>query len=133
MNKPSTVLLGGAICSALIVGARFANTYRLESIVRQLEAQCVEEAKRDISTPRWVSVCKAGELIKARELVKLESTTFSSEGTQAQIVAAQHNLRNSEDWPFALAAIVFIISAVPWGWYFLLRRIRELRDAIAGK
>jgi len=36
-------------------------------------------------------------------------------------------------WPYALSAfIVLITSILPWFWYFLLQRIRELSTAIRG-
>lgn len=36
-------------------------------------------------------------------------------------------------WPYALALCIALLTALPWTWYFLLRRIAELRTAIAGK
>jgi hypothetical protein len=36
-------------------------------------------------------------------------------------------------WPYALAAMIGVFSAVPWFWYFLLRRLAELRQAVLGR
>lgn len=36
-------------------------------------------------------------------------------------------------WPLWCATILLILAAIPWLWYFLLRRISELRAAISGR
>jgi len=44
--------------------------------------------------------------------------------------------RQGERWleqATVIAIGVLVLSAIPYAWYFLLRRIRELRDAIVGK
>ncbi len=38
----------------------------------------------------------------------------------------------SENWSHVAAAVIAILGALPWAWYFLLRRIAELRAAISG-
>ena len=54
-------------------------------------------------------------------------------GVQAEIVTTQRAIWRWERWPYAAATLVALLSGLPWAWYFLLRRIRELRDVIAGK
>jgi hypothetical protein len=51
---------------------------------------------------------------------------------QAQILAAEAK-GSASDWPSQAALVVALLSAVPWLCYFLLRRVAELRSAIAGK
>ena len=46
---------------------------------------------------------------------------------------AEAALRASKSWPPVVAAVIAVLSALPWLWYFLLRRIAELRAAIGGK
>jgi hypothetical protein len=41
--------------------------------------------------------------------------------------------RASNQWPTKAAALLAILSVLPWAWYFMLRRIAELRDARTGK
>lgn len=36
----------------------------------------------------------------------------------------------ADEWATPVAAIVLVLSALPWRWYFILRRICELREAI---
>ena len=54
-------------------------------------------------------------------------------GLQKVIVGVYWESRRalSETWPIAL--LVAALFAVPWFWYFLLRRIVELRNAVGGK
>jgi hypothetical protein len=57
------------------------------------------------------------------------------QGVQAKLVSAYHDLRSQESSArfFLIAAVIVGVSALPWLWYFLLRKIRELEDVIAGK
>lgn len=119
------MLLAGIGCATIISVASYANIQRLESKLGRLEAQCVEEGEKD--TSEWAEfklVCEAGELM---------SSGITSVGIQVQIVKTQEEIWSSSEWLFFLAALVLLLSAIPWAWYFLLRRIRELRDAITGK
>lgn len=126
MDKSTKIFLGGVICAAIIAAVGFANTHRLESKVRNLEAECVEEDKRENKLKPgesgWMTICDA-------ESLGLEGYV----GIQARLAAAKREVSDSERWPYVLAAGVLVFSGVPWAWYFLLRRIRELRDAISGK
>jgi hypothetical protein len=54
-------------------------------------------------------------------------------GIQAQIVQAQNDVMSSKEWPYSIALLVLLFSAIPWGWYFLLRRVQEIRNVIVGK
>ncbi len=125
MDKPIKIFFCGIACTVLIAAAGFANTYRLESKLHQLELECVEQGKRDNKFGNLATL-----LCDAESLVNSSGT---SKGVQAQIVQAQHDVWSSKEWPYVLAFLVFLLSAVPWVWYFLLRRIRELKDAIVGK
>jgi hypothetical protein len=46
---------------------------------------------------------------------------------------AQLALDAAPDWPYTLAAAIAGVLALPWCWYFFLRRVKELREAILGK
>jgi hypothetical protein len=41
-------------------------------------------------------------------------------------------ISRSKRWPMQAAAVIAILGALPWAWYFLLRRIAELRAAFGG-
>lgn len=51
---------------------------------------------------------------------------------QAKIVDVDRAVRNSKSSPAPVALALFGLSAMPWLWYALLRRIAELRAAVGG-
>jgi hypothetical protein len=130
MSQPVKIFFIGTLCAALIAAVGFLNTYYLESKLRTLESECVhdkskEEGKQnELDFSRYGTlVCDAKELSDMREL----------KGIQAQIAKIQNDIRSSKKWPYSIGVLVLLFSAIPWSWYFLLRRIREIRDVIAGK
>ncbi|WP_286694063.1 hypothetical protein [Spongiibacter sp. UBA1325] len=54
-------------------------------------------------------------------------------GIQAEIVSTQKVIWGIKE-PVTLAVILVLsVSSIPWVWYFLLGRIRELSKAVRGK
>ena len=77
----------------------FANTDRLESKLQNLEAECVEEGKRDkLESGRFKLPCDP------ESLVDLERNSEPSVGVQARVAAAEREVLASERWPYVLAA-----------------------------
>lgn len=127
MRTPNKVLIGGLVLAALIATGGAANTARLEGRVKELESACAEESKREMAKfPKLTLLCEANELARLEHASK-------SVGIQSQIVNAYRDSQRSGEWPYVLAIVVAFLAAMPWTWYFLLRRIAELRDAIVGK
>lgn len=56
-----------------------------------------------------------------------------SSGIQGQIVSTQEKLFDRNEWAEGVPFGVLIISLVPWFWYFLLQRVKELSNAIRGE
>ncbi|PPD56103.1 MAG: hypothetical protein CTY10_05955 [Methylotenera sp.] len=52
---------------------------------------------------------------------------------QKQIVKVQANGESWSERSLVLAGIIIVVSIFPYTWYFFLRRVRELRDAVIGK
>lgn len=128
MQRSTKLLLCGVFVAALVAGGGYANTIRLESKVQEVEEKCIEESKRELAkTPRVTLLCDANEL------ARLETDSKPTPGVQGQVISAYKAAQESRDWPLFLAAAIALISAMPWGWYFFLRRVSELRDAIVGK
>ena len=69
--------------------------------------------------------CDPGELAKG--------VYEDARGLQADVRQAQMALLRWQRWPSRIAILGFGLLAVPWTWYFLLQRIRELREAIIGR
>lgn len=127
MDRSSKIFLGGIICATVIVAIGFANTYRLESKLKKIEVECVTEGKQNKPTINFKMICDV------EDLIGLDRSSEPLVGIQADIVAAQRKVWKSKEGPYLAAAVVLVLAGIPWVWYFLLRRIRELRDAIAGK
>ncbi len=55
-------------------------------------------------------------------------------GVQKEIADLLNEGRNRAPYLwYAVAAFFFVLCALPYLWYFLLRRLREVRDALAGE
>jgi len=59
------------------------------------------------------------------------NSTDQDPGIQGELAVARRSF--ASDWPVAGSAAIVLLCALPWAWYFLLRRIRELREAIVGR
>jgi hypothetical protein len=54
-------------------------------------------------------------------------------GIQGQLAAAERDVLRWASWPQISGIAIPLMCSLPWLWYFFLRRIRELREAIVGK
>ena len=54
-------------------------------------------------------------------------------GIQGELGSAQRALDFTRDWPLWLGAALAAVLGLPWFWYFLLKRIKELRQALIGE
>lgn len=54
-------------------------------------------------------------------------------GMQGRIVNTYERSIHSRVWSLIAATCIAVVLALPWFWYFLLRRVRELFAAISGK
>lgn len=129
LEKPTIILVGGALAAALVFGIGKANTYRLEANLRNLQTECIEEGKKETLAKSFGGIL----ICDPMDLYLSESSKNPHVGIQAKVVAAQKDVFGSEKWFLPVAIVLLVMSALPWFWYFLLRRIRELRDAILGK
>lgn len=131
MDKPTKALIGGVICAVLVITGGIANNYWIESKVRSLEAECARPLAGTDMKPLQSGQHHFVPTCDFKTLLLLEQGGL--QGIQAEIVATQRQTSVSEYWTYIGALAVFLLSAIPWLWYFLLRRIRELREAILGK
>ena len=129
MDKATKILLGGIVTAILVVGVGYMNLVKSKSELSDLVAQCQSMNTR-ASVPKDKDGWESAPLVCNPE----DLSIFESQvGIQAKIVDTQ---RHGEKWfeqAMLVAIGVAILSGIPWAWYFLLRRVRELRDAISGK
>ena len=118
---------------ALIYGLREMNAFRLERRVQELQRACVveteAEAKKQGTFSALTSIFSGKMNCDPVELAK--SNGYA--GIQGQLAAAERDVLRWANWPQLSAIAIPLVCSLPWLWYFFLRRIRELREAILGK
>jgi hypothetical protein len=133
LDKPAKILISGIFVGALIYGLGEMNTHRLERRVQELQRACVAEteaeAKKQGALSALASIFSGKTLCDPVELARSDGYT----GIQGQLAAAQRDVLRWASWPQIAGIAVPLLCCLPWLWYFLLRRIRELREAILGK
>jgi uncharacterized membrane protein len=110
MRRSISILVAGVVAAGLVLATGKWNTHRLEH-----------------NAEEGLNKCYAWAQAKPTEL-QIPSVTVCDEGWSAVQVGA----RSSEKWSRVTAAVIAVLGALPWAWYFLLRRIAELRAAIGG-
>lgn len=130
MDKPTKYLAAGIVVAVLIciVGylASVYETFQVTSLVEKCKAKASQAPKGP-----WLDYQKAPLVCDPTTLAELGVNNVV--GIQKEVVTAHQDASRVFGNALTIAAIVFILFAAPYGWYFLLRRIRELRDAIAGR
>ena len=122
LQLPTKLLIVGMAIGVAVVGIGYATTrYRLAQ-VETLVAEC-QTVHNLFNDPL---VCDPVDLRRS-------TSDSPAVGIQAQIVSASSAAGTYFDVSLYLAALIAIVFAIPFAWYFLLRRIRELGDAIRGK
>ena len=130
-NQLRYLLFGSVIALVVLCVGFFMNQY-LSGEVESLVAQCkVEHKKAQADAPAWAKdplVCEVQALAS-------QSPSSGSQlvGIQARIVERHEQAHVWLLRSRLLAAFIFVALALPYSWYFLLRRIAELREAIAGR
>ena len=133
MDKSTKVLIVGVFAGALTYALGQTYVHRLERRVRELQTACIAEADAGAKTKGTFSaltnlfagkmLCDPLELARSSDYV----------GVQGQLAAAERDVLRWTNWPFIACIAILLSCSLPWLWYFFLRRIRELREAITGK
>ena len=140
ISAQARIFLAGVVVALVIAGAGKLLTLETRPTASALDS---DPRLRALATE-----CKnSGNVFDA---IALHYGGVNEDGTSPQVSGPCRNLVNlwdqiepyrSEptavdrvaDWTIPIAALVLLFSALPWFWYFILRRIRELRDTIVGK
>jgi hypothetical protein len=133
LDKSAKILISGIFVGALIYGLGEMNTFRLERKVQELQRACVAEteaeAKKQGTLSALASVFSGKATCDPVELARSNGYP----GIQGQLAAAERDVLRWANWPQISAIAIPFVCSLPWLWYFFLRRIRELREAILGK
>jgi len=128
MERSTKLFISGVVAGLITFGSGFAGSKYFESELRGLIQSCEAESERSRANAKheWEKdklVCEPGALRNLGDSV----------GIQSKIVETYGKARSWSEYSRFLAILIIAISAVPFAWYFLLRRVRELREAIMGK
>jgi hypothetical protein len=153
VKKPVKVLAAGlAVSIALLAfhGYQISErSHRIDAATAQCRAAAVSDfnaelakiARLDCDDKSRVGTpaeCVLGPPKNPEDVLACDSSRLAVEDAdtlkpvQAQILAAEAKA-GAYDRPTQAALVVALLSAAPWLWYFLLRRVAELRGAVAGK
>lgn len=128
MRRSTKIFIGGFCIAAAVYVAGMLNTYRLAHQEMALEATC-EATNRLPGAAAPSSADYHGRVVcSGYELQDLDT-----QGLQKQMVDAYRATQASKQWALPIAIVILALSALPWVWYALLRRIGELRSAIQGQ
>jgi hypothetical protein len=131
MDTHLKILLGGVLVGALTAGGGYQLSESSKARVADLAAECKEAHKREVKTKAepW----KGDPLVCSPTELRMSSRSSPNVGIQAAIVSSQKESEDRLKYGLVIASLVVLVAGIPYAWYFLLRRIRELRDAIVGK
>ena len=133
LDKPTKIIICGIFAGALVYGLGEMNTLRLERRVQELQRVCVAEteaeAKKQGAFSSLANIFSGKATCDPVELARSDGYV----GIQGQLAAAERDALRWANWPTILAIAIWSGCSLPWVWYFFLRRVRELREAIVGK
>lgn len=131
MDRTIKILICGVVFGFITIAVGYAGLQRSKARVSALVEQCKTENAHSSVPPN--DPLAGAQFIC--DPVELRNPSLTSElvGIQSQLVKAQVEGESWFEKSITLAVGIVLLFGAPYAWYFLLRRIRELRNAIAGK
>jgi hypothetical protein len=121
------LLIGAAITTAIVLVGR-SRMATLEERERALVAECSTEHLRvPANAPPWEK-----DPLRCDWISIVTSDAASRTPIQRDILAANADAESWKDGTTFAAIVVFIVTAAPFAWYFVLARLSELSRAIRG-
>ena len=118
--------MSGLLIAAGTIGLGYIQTGRFEQRVETFRIACVEQGQR-------MAKDLGNSFILDCDPTELAASSSAHVGVQNDIAVTQRRLWAWKQWPAPIAVVIGGVLAMPWSWHFLLRRVRELRDAIIGR
>ena len=125
-RRSTLILLLGAIVAGLCAAGGLLNELHLERREAAAQVACEEESAHPKEGDKFA---ESATLTCDEDLSNLPNLI----GVQGELNKARKARREAPTWPAPVAIVIFGGSLAYWAWYFLLRRISELRAAIGGK
>jgi hypothetical protein len=132
---PTRALIAGLILGAVFAAAGAANHWRLTAARENAEAKSAElQAADDACVARYQAEHPlVGRTYTLEQFAGPSECHADVQRNQALIERlAVVDAQRSDHWAPRAAGAVLAVLAAPWLWYFLLRRVAELRSAISG-
>ncbi|HWW07604.1 hypothetical protein [Collimonas sp.] len=130
MDRQTKYLLVGTMLAVLILLGGYLTSIYDNSQLLSLIEKCKTDMTHAEKGP-WLEYQKDPLVCDPKVLSQLVEN--DAVGIQKQIVESVSTAGNIFNGAKIIALFVFLLFGSPYAWYFLLRRIRELRDAVAGK
>lgn len=130
MEKPTKSFLLGIASGVLILGLGYLSYLQDDSKLNELVERCKAEATHTPKGP-WLKWQKAPLVCEPPELSGLGMNELT--GIQKEIAGLHLKLGRTFETSKIITVFVIIFFSLPYAWYFLLRRIKELRNSLTGK
>jgi hypothetical protein len=130
MDRQTKYLWMGITLAVLVLLGGYLTSIYDNSQLSSLVEKCKTETTKSPKGP-WLEYQKAPLVCDPDTLSKLGVDDVV--GIQKQIVESLSTSGRTFNDARVIALFIFLLFGLPYAWYFLLRRIRELRDAFAGK
>ncbi|RUR67349.1 hypothetical protein EJP67_09780 [Variovorax guangxiensis] len=130
MVKGIRALIVGLIGAIVLCGFGYFRDWQLTRQTMQAIERCEAEGARE----RQRSGLDIRLFCNVLEIDELREQRKPLVGVQQEISDLLEEARRRAPYLWYVVAVFFLmVFAIPYLWYFLLRRLREVRDALAGK
>src|SRR5262249_1624459 len=119
---------GVALGGLMLLGVSL-NTWRVDRHITQLQTACQEENKKQRAKPEFKDL----DFQLICDATALDPETPGVQGALARAQKQRSQWVGWHDWLISAAVFIMVAGSLPFAWYFLLRRIRELSSAIIGR
>jgi hypothetical protein len=141
---PLRFFIACCVVAAIAASAEYGHTRYLDSRVSRAVAECTAENARSIEKwNEWAATAKEGHRFILEPLA-CDRTLLATPVTgafgdlsklpaeQLRLVVAYGDRDAAAGYGYMLAVAAFLIGCIPVSWYFLLRRVAEVADAVRG-
>lgn len=121
------ILLGGLALASLILVFGQARLYVLERDLNSIVQRCelvIGRASFGCELDAWAGIRPVG--LSASQQAEFANMRAEFANTQTLILSSRNSTKK-------ISLAVLFLALIPWLWYFLLKRIREISDAIFGR
>jgi hypothetical protein len=119
MNASRKALLIGLPIALLVAGGGSLYALHLKGELSALVEKC--KAQTQGIPPGYEPVCNP------------ESLGQTADGPLSEIARTNRQLHTVEAFTVSSAIGIAVLAVIPWAWYFILRRVQELAEAIRRK